>query len=84
MGRGSREGRGELQFKVLKNNHLCIATLGLLELHMNLAGVFSLNFYPIAGCIVFKYCESTRMLMSLLVLRCYIFLSVHVFKLQIA
>lgn len=35
------------------------------------AGVFSLNFYPIAGCIVFKYCETT-MLLSLVVLRCYI------------
>lgn len=37
-----------------------------------LAGVFSLNFYPIAGCIVFKYCETTTMLLSLVALRCYI------------
>lgn len=68
-GRGGLWEGGELQFKVFNSNHL--ATLGL---HVNLAGVFSpQTFTPIAGCIVFKYCESTRMLMSLLVLRCYVY-----------
>lgn len=76
-GKGITGGRGA-SIKGLKvhSNHLCIATLGLLYLHTTLAGVFSLNFYPIAGCIVLKYCETTTMLLSLVVLRCSIFKSV--------
>lgn len=38
---------------------------------MNFAGVFSLNFLPHSWMYSFKYCESTRMLTSLLGLRCY-------------